>query len=62
MSWLNGQPRPKEHTAKRLDRLKIDIVKLKYFGSLTTERKTFSKDDLHYFLDKSIIMKQLITN
>lgn len=54
MSWLNGQPRPKEHTAKRLERLKIDIVKLKYFGSLTTERKTFSKDNLHYFLDKSI--------
>lgn len=52
-SWINGQVIPKENTSKRLRKLSVDLSKLKYFGSLTTERKTFSEGNIHYFLDKS---------
>lgn len=52
-SWLNGQPIPKRHTTERLKLLGIAVNEFKYFGALTTERKTFTGGEIHYFLDKS---------
>ena len=53
ISWLNGDPIAKHHTSKRLAQLGIVERELTYFGSLQTERKEFSSQQISYCLDKS---------
>lgn len=52
-NWLNGNPTPTVHVGKQLDYMEIPIEQIKYFGSLSTERKSFKAEDILYVLDKS---------
>jgi uncharacterized protein YjbK len=51
--WIANQMSPKQHTAHQLSKMGIDVKKLIYYGSLQTDRFTFEKGDIQYFLDKS---------
>lgn len=52
-SWINGAPIPKSHVHQQLNALKVSERDLHYFGSLTTYRKTFTRNEIEYVLDKS---------
>lgn len=54
LSWINGTPIVKTNVSKQLNSLNIAVNDLIYFGSLRTERKTFTKNDVEYMLDKSM--------
>lgn len=52
-AWLQGIHFPGNNVLIRLKKLAIDVHHLRYFGALTTERKTFSDGPITYMLDKS---------
>jgi|SRR5690625_3321611 len=52
-SWLRGKPIPQKNIMKQLHKIGIAEDKLRYYGSLKTERYTFEKDGIYYMLDKS---------
>ncbi|MFD2045359.1 CYTH domain-containing protein [Ornithinibacillus salinisoli] len=56
--WLNGNCVAKEYTANQLSKLNISHNGLKYYGSLTTERREYKKDQLLYVLDYSTYNNQ----
>lgn len=51
--WINDQPVAKQHVEKQLKNLHISISALRFIGSLKTERRSFTQNDLIYVLDKS---------
>lgn len=51
--WINGRPFAKENTNKQLLNLKINVHELIFFGALTTERKSFTNNEIIYELDRS---------
>lgn len=57
--WTTGSPVSKKHTTKQLQQLGIPIEELKYYGALTTERKSYIADDIIYVLDKSFYNNQV---
>jgi uncharacterized protein YjbK len=57
-SWLNGQPIAKEHTTKQLENKGIQVSDLKYFGSLTTERRELKEGNYILVLDYSTYNNQ----
>ena len=56
--WIDGNPVAKPHTMEQLQKKEIEIEQLNYYGSLTTERKTFTEQNIAYFLDKSYYLEQ----
>jgi len=53
-SWLRGNNITKEHTAKQLENMQINIHNLNYYGSLTTERRELKYKQILLVLDYSI--------
>lgn len=51
--WIAGQPIAKQNVSKQLQQLGISENDLRYYGSLTTARKTFNQNGIDYMLDKS---------
>lgn len=52
-SWIKGKAVHKHHVNKQLGKLNISESDLIYYGSLTTDRKSFTKNNIIYVLDKS---------
>lgn len=52
-AWLNGNLVPKEHTEKQLRNLDISLEDLLYYGSLTTERREITYENVLLVLDYS---------
>lgn len=53
MSWINNQPVINNEMTNYLEMLNIPINDLKFYGSLTTERRQFEQNNIIYVLDKS---------
>lgn len=53
LQWINENPVTKPNVSNQLIKLGIKDTDLIYLGSLTTERKTFTKYGIEYVLDKS---------
>lgn len=51
--WVEGRRFEGSNVVKRLNSLNIKLNDLQYYGSLTTERKTFIQDQVSYMLDYS---------
>lgn len=52
-SWLDEKPILDEEMTNYLEMLNIPINNLKFYGSLTTERRQFEQHNIVYVLDKS---------
>lgn len=52
-SWFNGKPVVKEHTGKQLEKLGISMDELHLFGSLHTERREITYQNVLLVLDYS---------
>lgn len=52
-AFLQNNIRYKDHVGKQLSDLGIDMTDLKYYGVLTTYRRSFVENDLAYVLDES---------
>ena len=57
--WLQNKPIPTGKIANQLEALSICLEDLRYIGSLKTERYTYSKDDIHFMLDKSFYLQTI---
>src|SRR5690625_4538622 len=53
-AWMTGNPIPKHNITKKLTELGMAVYELTYLGSLKTERKQFSAEEIIYCLDKII--------
>jgi uncharacterized protein YjbK len=51
--WKSGNPIPKEGTTKQLNKMGIEVVDLKYYGSLLTTRREYEEKGIIYVLDHS---------
>ena len=51
--WINGQPIPKENVTNQLTAMGVIVPHLLFYGSLYTERRSFTEDGIIYVLDKS---------
>ncbi|WP_343042451.1 CYTH domain-containing protein [Ornithinibacillus caprae] len=56
--WLNGNCIPKENILKQLNQINVSLQDLKYFGSLTTERREYKDNGIIYVLDYSTYNNQ----
>lgn len=53
VAFLQNKIGYKDHVGKQLKELGIEMSDLQYYGSLTTYRKSFSKNEIEYVLDES---------
>lgn len=53
LKWINGTPIKKSNTTKQLEQLGIQAEALNYYGSLKTDRKSYTENEVIYVLDKS---------
>lgn len=51
--WINNEPVPKDNVAKQLAALGLKESDLRYYGALQTARRTFTRNQIIYVLDKS---------
>ncbi|SHG30789.1 CYTH domain-containing protein [Ornithinibacillus halophilus] len=51
--WLNGHCIAKENIQEALKQMGIPLESLRFFGSLTTERREYAENDILYVLDYS---------
>lgn len=61
LSWQNDKPTVDniEDVVQALREFEIDVDSLRYYGSLTTDRKKFTKDDITYVIDISRYNQQI---
>lgn len=52
-AWLNNKPIAKHNVKRQLDALHINLVDLKYWGTLTTDRREINYKDCTVVLDYS---------